>query len=437
MRNREKYKLIKFACYISIFLNSLGINFLSFRVGSVTVGNTRIGFAILMIAWIFSMVVHRDFRFTIDSGSKKYHQFMLIWMFYGIINVYYVRNWQDYLTSVEVLIQAFFYGMIFSKFLRDYEDIINGIRAFCIAGIVHNIIAWYEYSTGNYLFVLEDTAWTFRRWKNPVSAFGNCNDLATFLLFVMVMAFFLFFYDRRRRTKGAFRRRLVSLLWLGLSISSAILVVLTGSRANMLAFLPIVIVGVVLYNHGKWTVKRFLVFLLGATVFIAVTVYIVNTMSLIEQVQSVFRNDGVVQSNSTRMSLIKNGLLFLVDSHFLGIGAGSGDYWLIHYPHYRVGVHKFHNWFIEILSSYGLIIFVMYILVYASLMIRGNRMIRRDANIKSARYYCEMIFVVCLAGYMIANISSGSNFRHTWIWAFWGLAIAAKCTRNTVRHRVK
>lgn len=71
-----------------------------------------------------------------------------------------------------------------------------------------------------------------------------------------------------------------------------------------------------------------------------------------------------IQYNSTqiRISLIKNGIDFLKRSHYIGVGPGQFRYLELidDKPYFTSTVVGAHFWLIELISQYGVLIFVVY-----------------------------------------------------------------------------
>jgi len=74
------------------------------------------------------------------------------------------------------------------------------------------------------------------------------------------------------------------------------------------------------------------------------------------------------------MNLIRNGLVFLSSTFGFGVGAGNIEYWMEHNPVYNTSsITNMHNWWIEILVAYGVIIFILYIVFFAKLFMNFYR----------------------------------------------------------------
>ncbi|WP_097003405.1 O-antigen ligase family protein [Lacrimispora amygdalina] len=408
-------KTMKRICWLCIFLCSLGISFFSIRLGSIALDNSKFAFLILLISiiiWCLSskhaiLKIKRDFCGHIQI-------FMFIWFIYGLINVFFVKEIYEYLANLIALFEGLVATIAFCTFFDKLDDIIVSMKAFLIAGVIHNIIGWQEYITGNYRFVNEDIVYAFRRTRNPVSSFGNCNDFATFIFFVLFISIILVLISKKKIAK---------ILYFGIAASSVLMIVFSGSRANMLAtFITafILIVYMVFKSSGRKGLKYLLLAIL--TIFLGIIIGLYNGLQYI--ILNFFNDPGTVSSNSERIKLILNGIYFLKDSFGLGIGAGSVDYWLQNLARYPVTVHKLHNWFLEILTSYGIFIFVGYMWSYWKLIKRNIYIACKIKNEKEK--WTSLCFGILLIGYVLSSISDGSNFLHIWLWCFWGVAIA-KC----------
>lgn len=408
-------KTIKKICWLCIFLSSLGISFFSIKLGSIALDNSKFAFLILLIGITIKCLTSKHAVLKIKKGFCGHIQiFMFVWFSYSLINIFFVKEIYEYLANIIALFEGLVATMAFCTFFDEIEDIIASMKAFVLAGIIHNIIGWKEYITGNYRFVNENMVYAFRRTRNPVSSFGNCNDFATFMFFVFFITIALALLSKEK---------IIKILYSGIAISSLLMIIFSGSRANMLAtFITtlILIMYMILKSGGKRGEKYLLVATL--TILFGLVLGLYNGLQYV--ILDFFNDSGTISSNSERIKLILNGGYFLRDSFGLGIGAGSIDYWLQNFAKYPVTVHKLHNWFLEILVSYGIFIFVGYVWSYCKLIKRNMDIACKIKNDKEK--WTSLCFGILLIGYILASISDGSNFLHIWLWCFWGVAIA-KC----------
>ncbi|MBI3135914.1 MAG: hypothetical protein HYZ14_14645 [Bacteroidetes bacterium] len=115
-------------------------------------------------------------------------------------------------------------------------------------------------------------------------------------------------------------------------------------------------------------------------------------------------NDSAAVSNmrnsrDERKSLAKNGLVFFFESELVGIGPGQfryrHDHGLIRY--YAYGNNGPHFWFIEIMSQFGLIVFIPYIFLLGYLVAKVAGIVRKDLNYAT-------FFLLALIGFGVGSL---------------------------------
>lgn len=88
-----------------------------------------------------------------------------------------------------------------------------------------------------------------------------------------------------------------------------------------------------------------------------------------------------------------------------------------------------HNWWIEILTGYGVLIFGAYLLYYAKLFIDfyRNYIKNREKKVLSEEFkfykYTSLGTCAIMLGYILTGISSSSNFNSEYMWVFWSICI--------------
>ena len=118
------------------------------------------------------------------SQENKYSiQFFLFWLIYAIFTLGWVKDYISWVKAVYFIALGFICIIIYANYFRTTDDILLVLRLFSLMIIVHNIIAWYEVITGNYMFLSADRILRYTRNGYPVSIFNNTNDFATFILF--------------------------------------------------------------------------------------------------------------------------------------------------------------------------------------------------------------------------------------------------------------
>ena len=136
-------------------------------------------------------------------------------------------------------------------------------------------------------------------------------------------------------------------------------------------------------------------------------------------------------SDNVRINLIKNGLYFLAETYGFGVGAGNLHYWLRDRTVYDVGQIMFiHNWYIEVLVTFGVLFFVIYMLFHITVFLDLYKNIDRN-NIWSLNNVFLMSYIV----FSIVCISSSSNTSAEWVWMYFAsVSTYCLCKQMTKTH---
>ena len=107
-----------------------------------------------------------------------------------------------------------------------------------------------------------------------------------------------------------------------------------------------------------------------------------------------------------------------------GIGAGNIDYYLENEALYPTrNITKMHNFYLEILVAYGIIIFVGYLIFYGAICIKLLRQWAR-LRLKVANKMSALTLLVFWGSFSFSCISSSSNLSKEWIWLLIGITLA-------------
>lgn len=141
-------------------------------------------------------------------------------------------------------------------------------------------------------------------------------------------------------------------------------------------------------------------------------------------------------SLAIRINLLRNSLIFLVNSCGFGVGAGNVEYYMANSQVYDIGeALNVHNWWAEILVNYGLFVFVGYVLFYLGLLTKLYKVHGKLIN-TSEKMICEAL-LVGLVVFFFACMSSGSimTLRPQWIFFAFALAFLNYCRIKQVRRK--
>ena len=130
----------------------------------------------------------------------------------------------------------------------------------------------------------------------------------------------------------------------------------------------------------------------------------------------------IVTGDTGRVNLLRNGMIFLAATFGFGVGAGNIEAWMANYRFLPTqNIINMHHWWAEILVAYGVIIFVLYTLVYILLIYRLFQIRKKQTKQMSGVSNQLIAFLIV---YSLASITSASNMLIEWHWIFFGLIIA-------------
>ncbi len=387
----------------------LGVNILPIDLGFFQLSIYRI--LILLSPFLF-FFVSKETKNKLRTGNNYlYFQFLLFWLFYSIITLFWVRDLSAWIRSFYFLlcgsITSWFIGWYFSS----KKDIINALKVIEICALVFGLLGVYEIITGNYMFTSDEKAIFYETSdltstigiRIPISVFFNPNNFAFFLLFAVYGSIAL------SRVKSTITGRLSSLV---LVLFFLFLLFATQSRSGFIAFFLGVISLIFLYLK-QCSIKKFSIFIIiGLILFAVITPWLIANKGLYLELLTFDASSG---SDQERINLIRNGLIFLVNSFFLGVGLGNIEYYMATYAFYLTDqIIDIHNWWMEILVSSGVLVFSIYLIVYIKSILRLYRMslLKKDKDIK----HISTCFFCFLVASLIGTLGSSSLMPYEWFW---------------------
>ena len=360
-------------------------------------------YTIFNLKLVLARIFNRKALFTL---------FLIIWFIYAVISLIWVKDYYAAIRSLYfiysgvVLTIALVLVMDTEVHFKHIITIVFGMIA------LHNLIGWYEIITRQYYFVAAEKLELLLSGslRFPVSMFGNQNE---FGMMVFVGFFIALIFSQIQTNQK------LKLLGLVVAISCTILVFIGQSRGIIMGYF----IGLATYVYVAKPVKYYR---LGSLFFIMMAVVFGIGSGVIFQAINGFLypnqnpvNPEELNSILKRVNLIKNGLYFLVKTWGLGTGTGNLEYWMGHYAQYPVGIiTNMHNWWAEILATYGVIIFSLYMLYYikiVSVLLRIYRLYRSHIAVS---------MIAIMGGFIIACVSSNTNITKEWLWTFWSIVTA-------------
>lgn len=352
--------------------------------------------------------------------ARAYAALGAAWVFWAAVTAFRAPSIDRALVEVAALGFGFVTGLTMLQ-LRSYVlPALHALRrGWVLAFLATGAIAVWELTTGQHLpSSAVERAGQGQLQGIAISTFGNQNNYAAFLL---LTAPFLFWSHAasRFRTLRAFYAACLLLL--------PGLLVLTASRVSLLGLAAEV--GLLWLMVPRYRSRLLAYFLVLGGLGLAVVQYLELELRMLYELSVVLEGGGVGGGGSIakRWNLLLAGLWLLVGSSGLGIGPGGFEvlFRQRQVPFDTGGLVNPHNFWIEVLSQYGVLIFGAFVLwvVYLALQVEQAR--RRAPVTREAletRRVTETI-LVGLAGYMFAALANSTYMTQSTNWMFWASVV--------------
>lgn len=345
--------------------------------------------------------------------------FLLFWVVYAILSLSWADNKIEALKHIIFLFMNVSLVFFIVYYLRELDQLFSVVKLWMVLFVIMLPIGFWEVSTGNHLpgsgLLTVDEGYEFYKFA-PTTFFGNQNDYATIIALSFPMFYVSIGYLKRYYFK----------LGLGLiCVAGLLMLIFTTSRANYIG----VLVGFLFWFLFVLKIRdkfKIISVILSILIIVALNLTTENWdyLNVVWEDFSVLLNAKDAEGSiNIRSNLIKNGIYFAVISFGFGIGAGNIEHYMSNYPKYFVGdITNVHNWWIELLVNYGIVIFVGYLILYIGIFVRLWKYVYR-LKMPKEKIICEAL--LCgMVTFSISSISSSSLIAFYPQWAYFGLALA-------------
>ncbi len=405
--------------YLTIIAGFMGAAFLVVEAGPIHLFPYRFLLPFLWMLFVIAVLGNKGRVKISHIKVRIYLQFLGFWLLYAVLSLSWAASKETAIRDITCLFMAvsvIFFTIYYFNDLRCLKWFYN-LWLLVFAALIP--LGIWEIVTGRHLVVsaLAQIVKPQTRFM-PTAIFHNPNDYATFL--ALALPFVLTWI----RYCGGLTKRLFGMLAL---VVGLYLLIATASRSNYLAVLVEGVFWFIFLLKPKHKIKTLiLVGLFMLALFAAFPNRVQNVFTTIG-VQLDILGDYLSQvdssSISVRLTLIKNALIFLIKSLGFGVGAGNIEYHManfaVYYTYEKVNVH---NWWVEILANYGILIFVGYVVFYLSLLFV---LYKAYGKLQSTgeKMLGEAI-LVALVGFSFASISSSSIMALGAHWLLFAFALA-------------
>jgi teichuronic acid biosynthesis protein TuaE len=334
-----------------------GVNLFAFRLA-------------VLAASFFPLLVNPRLFWLRDGAVRFYALVGAVWIFWGTLAVFWAAGTEA--AVVNLLAVAFGFLTVLAL-LNLRANTSRGIRwlfrGWVAAGLVAGSIGVWEFITGSHLpgSWIDNTPARVQRLV-VISTFDNPNNFGAFLLLVSTVVL----YQMETARSAVVRWTLfVFMLWL------FVLAVLSTSKIAVLAILMVLAVYVMRTVQNKVMAVAVVTAIVSG--FAASLTYLGSDLDLLTDIVA-FAEGGLTieQSTLSRVNLFLAGIDMTVSTYGLGVGGGNFSYLMArgYSELWTRDIVDPHNWWIEILSQYGVLVFALYVgfLVYVALFsLRASR----------------------------------------------------------------
>jgi len=274
--------------------------------------------------------------------------------------------------------------------------------AICIGLLIQVVIGYIEVRSHRYLF----NVGSFKQihyGREAISMFYNPNDYSAFISTMMPFAAY-----RCMKSRNLF----LKIGYGALVLAALNLILITASRAAIVGLMLSVGALFSLFAEKDRT-KIITLIAVAAGICIIIFVPSVRQWALRLASENGVDADG---SDVGRVNLLKNGLYFLMETYGFGVGAGNLEVWFENRSIYPIGrLLYIHNWYAEILVTFGVIVFVYYMVVHGSIMLETFRVARKEKS---------FFFLISFIIFSATSIASSSNVYSEWVWMYLAMMTA-------------
>lgn len=410
------FSLGKVSCYLAILTGFLGVALFPIDLGVLTLFPYRI---LLLFLWLlFGMHLLTEGKTVLSQRQIRWYlTFLVFWLGYAVLSLAWATSANSAIRHLIFLFMGVSVIFFSLYYFRDEQDLRKLYWLWLSVFGCLLLLGFWEHLTGQHLLMSGYYSETRARFMfRPTGVFRNPNDYATFLALSIPFSLSLLRYGR----KGWSR-----LLGLGSAIGAFYLIVATGSRANMLAvLLELAFLSLFLMNLKQKARLVVVTAVCACLLLFFLPGPVQSSFSEVLESLSSITTQAELKTGSVaiRTNLVRNGLWFLYSTAGFGVGAGNAEYWMANFARYETrGILNPHNWWLEILTEYGIFVFVGYLIFYLGL-IWSLWKARRKMRKREERMIWEAL-LVSLVGFFFAGISSSSVMAFTPQWLLFAFAL--------------
>jgi len=346
-------------------------------------------------------------------GSVRiYCLFFIVMLIYACISLLWVKDLGKSVVSLYLQTIGIAAVLLIAAAIKERNSLYRFLDVLTVCYIIIIIIGIYEIFTGHFLFSPLNPELRFKNLHHlffPYTVFGNTNDFATYVTLFMPFAA----YNIIIRFKG----------WAGkiagAALCAATLFTINNADARACEFAVVLLLAALFFFVVfKRNMRRFVVPMVCAVValFLVATAYLVKSGEAARLLRSLQLTDNSVYK---RIELIKSAFRMIKDYHFMGVGVGNSTILVPFYGSLSTPLNL-HNVALQILTEYGIVIFVLFAAVLVAIAVK---FFRCTPDAKRDVVLCGLCFAT-VCSFPLVGIASSDITHLTPVWLIWGLWFA-------------
>ncbi|MBA4541806.1 MULTISPECIES: O-antigen ligase [Thermoactinomyces] len=440
-----RQKRLETLFYLMIVFALLGPSF-GVPVADFRLTFFRVAFVLLAAGFVLRLVGQKQLAASHMMPVRWYVTFFAFWFLYGVVSLAWVMNYGYAVRYLSYLVFMMPLSLAFPYFIDTEQKFWKTSR---ILFWVFASIVFFGVFESITLLHLPTSAVFGKASASVTTVFRNQNDFAsciTIALPFLISA--LYMLNLKRKHKWFIYITGILALYDLMA---------TGSRSNTSFALPlaslVLVVGLTFVMERKRITKKNLATALIAIIAAVITVNVLSQLFLSPEAREQAKtklsstfgfimdvqhsdwslddgSDDVVkgetgESATVRKYLILNGLRFLQESHYMGVGAGNVEAWM---DKYGVKVNKvnIHNWWAEILVNFGVIVFVLYMALYVWMLWRLWKLasLKHSPSLSPVMRWGAYSCLASLTGFFFGAMAPSTCIGFTPMWVIYGLSLA-------------
>ncbi|KON86259.1 hypothetical protein AF332_05105 [Sporosarcina globispora] len=376
---------------------------------NIPIGPLRMTLLRLVIGFLFVIMLDQIFikKNPFHTDHIRFPLvFLGIWFYYGAISLIWTNN-------KGTAIKELYYFAVFLLLILVLVFLLQNLKSsvitatFWFIGVVLIPISILEFIFDVHLptsrFVIEAERFSDIDYRRATGFFYNENDLALFL--VILLPFYL---------SGLLKKSLlVKLANVIIIVALLLITYFNDARLSVIAIvLQILLFALLSYkNLIKHGARLFLLF--SPLLFLAAAgiVYYLANASFFEGIKA---GQG---SAFIRMNLYLSGIYGTFQSFMLGVGPGNFQH--MDFSFDTLGFTNPHNWWLEVLTNYGLFVFAGYCAFFLYIMVQLYLIYWSDKK----NNILALILFLSFIGFAISCLGPSSLFYFWPMWLLYGVAL--------------